>query len=293
MPRFLPSKPMGDSPLACHHAAHCSHPAACALLRASHTVAAGPCPYAQVARWLAAGYPFCALLPSAVPRSMPPRNPNNNAVINRLNSEVGVSRSLGLVPPHGYSQNDTFGAPTKADPEGAGKLMFQWQEPPGRPEVVDHGRDFKRLNMMAVHKGMSSASDLAHFRTAHDCRITTKPGDVLRLKGQCPTKLDVDHTYGAPRPLEPPIRDLLSHTYEHEWLEAQDRRLAKAAQKSKAPVARILHGAPSDAHHPTSPHSPTRVCFLPLTNSMAKLEPTRSSPSHERHADEVVEEDYS
>eukprot|EP00667_Euglena_gracilis_P018357 EG_transcript_19481 len=216
---------------------------------------------------------------------MPPHNPRNNPVINRLHNEVGVSRSLGLVPPHGFSPSDTFGAPTKEDPEGAGRLMFQWHAPPPRPEVVDHGRDFKRLNAVAVHRGVANASDVAQFRATHDCRLTTKPGTVLRLKGQCPTKQDVDHTYGAPRPVEPPIGDLLSHTYEHEWLEARDKRLAKATQKKAG------DRPAQDTSQPSSPHSPTRMCRVPLTNSMARLEPARLSPVRERHAADVIDED--
>lgn len=37
----------------------------------------------------------------------------------------------------------------------------------------------------------SNASDVAQFRATHDCRLTTKPGMVLRLKGQaCAPKPD-------------------------------------------------------------------------------------------------------
>lgn len=39
--------------------------------------------------------------------------------------------------------------------------MFQWHAPPPQPEVVDHGRDFKRLNAVAVHRGVAEGAPVA------------------------------------------------------------------------------------------------------------------------------------
>lgn len=216
---------------------------------------------------------------------MPPRS--NNAVINRMHNEIGVGRSLGLVPPNQRGADITFGAPTKADPEGVGKVMFDWVESPPPKEVVDHGRDFLRLNKLAVHEGMATASDVAQFRNTHDCRITTKPGTVLKLKSQCPANMDHDHVYGAPRRTDPAtMHDLLHHTFEHEWLAERDRRLAKTQghPKTGAHSPPALHKSHSSG--PASPHSPSKVTRPTHLNTMAKLDPVGKGPRYEEPLEE-------
>ena len=108
---------------------------------------------------------------------------------------------------------------------------------------MDHGRNFMKLNKLAIQEGKAKSKDVSDFRNSHDCRIITKPGQLLKLKNQVPVDLDRNATFGAPtKGQQASMSALLHHKYEHEWVKAQITKEEKSVAVQKRREQRLTRG---------------------------------------------------
>eukprot|EP00992_Anisonema_acinus_P002710 TRINITY_DN11182_c0_g1_i1.p1 TRINITY_DN11182_c0_g1~~TRINITY_DN11182_c0_g1_i1.p1 ORF type:complete len:241 (-),score=38.92 TRINITY_DN11182_c0_g1_i1:61-783(-) len=148
------------------------------------------------------------------------KRPLWNPVINRNRNEVGKTKFNSNK--HVEAADRTYGTLVKRDPETAGNIIFNWTQTSAPQREIDHGRDFVKLNKMSVHAGASKPNEVSSYRSQHDARIISRPGDILRLKNQVPVNIDKNKMYGTPSPAQRfAMSDLIRHTFETEWVTEQ------------------------------------------------------------------------
>mmetsp|Transcript_11839 Transcript_11839/g.21490 ORF Transcript_11839/g.21490 Transcript_11839/m.21490 type:complete len:261 (-) Transcript_11839:1001-1783(-) len=209
--------------------------------------------------------------------------PRNNPIINRHRIlDVGQARPGTL--PHCYDpafKDYTYGTPTQKDGETAASIMFNWPKPRVPKTQIDHGRDFIKLNKMAAHDGKVRPSEVTEWRTKHEARIVTKPGDWLRLKNQCPVNLDRDHCWGTPNAIEPKlVGELISHKFEHEWVDEQLKREEKEARRLERLQSRRRKASP---HSTSADRSTNTTEATPSIADSYVMKKFRNVPSKVHH----------
>ena len=172
-----------------------------------------------------------------------------NPLINRGKYELGRS----LNHRHQVAPDHVFGSVCKRDAEGAADIMFNWARSRQPRRTIDHGRDFLRLNKMAVNAKATGSAQVTAFRSTTDARIVTRPGELLRLKNQVPVDMDRNAVYGSPTPTtNANIGDLIMGNYEAEWVQEQMRREGRQQRKQEKRAA--LRAQSAMSHRRT--HSP-------------------------------------
>jgi len=151
-----------------------------------------------------------------------------NPIINRNHYSLG--KSLTSNPSYLDSER-VYGTATRTDGESAASIMYNWHPTPEPRKEIDHGRNFLKLNKMAVSAKASGCHEVTEFRNRNDARIVTRPGDVLKLKNQVPVNFNPHRVYGAQTPeARCTMNDLMSYTYEAEWINEQ---IQKERQRTK------------------------------------------------------------
>eukprot|EP00667_Euglena_gracilis_P020352 EG_transcript_22018 len=159
-----------------------------------------------------------------------------NPVINRNHYPLGKSIFSNPVP--AKEAASVHGTLVKRDTETAGSLMYNWTLPSPPRREIDHGRNFMKLNKMAVTAKASDCQQVTQFRQENDARIVSRPGDVLKLKNQVPVNLDPNQVYGTASP-EPnaTMTKLINYGYEKDWVNEQLQRERKMKKKEDQKAA--------------------------------------------------------
>jgi len=116
-----------------------------------------------------------------------------------------------------------FGMIDEKDVEGAKEVIHSWRihEP---NKAAQAGKDFIRLNSIAVKAGCTSSKEHAEFRQTVDVRLDTRPTKKAPSPPPVPENGFGYQNYG---PIEN-MSDVLSHAYQREWVMQQQTINEKA-----------------------------------------------------------------
>mmetsp|Transcript_9742 Transcript_9742/g.15433 ORF Transcript_9742/g.15433 Transcript_9742/m.15433 type:complete len:216 (-) Transcript_9742:887-1534(-) len=173
--------------------------------------------------------------------------------------EVGKPKptAMELPPP-----DHVYGMKSDLDCEGAGAVMGGWMEHAPNAASVP-GRDFKRLNRMAINAGQGlTANQISHFRKKHDARL--KGGHPGKADGgtiSLPSSQDPSFAYGVKSGGRIPMEALMQNEYQNQWVAQQGRKDDQYLNaKQKIPV---MHTRASLGHRYVEPvvdvHKPFKL----------------------------------
>lgn len=189
-----------------------------------------------------------------------------------------VRRPLGRVKPSTYAlpgEDFVYGRKDIGDEEGAREVVGSWRQHKANPESIP-GRDFVRSNKYAVVNGCTTSKSMAGFRKANDIRKnkkkTRKPIAALQNRNNqhivdkistvqsrdASVGVSAVPTYGRPSKPSTPIINLITNSYQRNWIVNQHSTKANvqktkktrawkysAAQHTKASIGHTKQAAPA------------------------------------------------
>jgi hypothetical protein len=147
------------------------------------------------------------------------------------------------------------------DCEGAGAVMGGWMEHAPNAASVP-GRDFKRLNRMAINAGQGlTANQISQFRKKHDARLKGGQHGGKGADGHTislPSSQDPAFAYGVKSGSRIPMESLMQNEYQNQWVAQQgkkDDQYLNAKQKipvmhTRASLGHRFVEPPLDTHKP-------------------------------------------
>mmetsp|Transcript_38710 Transcript_38710/g.121924 ORF Transcript_38710/g.121924 Transcript_38710/m.121924 type:complete len:198 (-) Transcript_38710:418-1011(-) len=152
--------------------------------------------------------------------------------------------TMNLPPPE-----HVYGYKMMLDAAGAGNIIGGWMEHTPN-EATQPGRDFKKLNRMAIIKGSGlTPSQVADFRRTHDARL--RGGSMQHQQVRCmdlhlsswrsqpcqaivlPSSRDPEFAYGVKNVYGTEMGALISNQYMRDFIQSQQRKETQSRMASK------------------------------------------------------------
>mmetsp|Transcript_26190 Transcript_26190/g.59378 ORF Transcript_26190/g.59378 Transcript_26190/m.59378 type:complete len:216 (-) Transcript_26190:130-777(-) len=146
-----------------------------------------------------------------------------------ITAEVGKPKpsTMNLPPPE-----HVYGYKMVLDSAGAGNIIGGWMEHTPN-EATQPGRDFKKLNRMAIIKGSGlTPTQVADFRRTHDARL--RGGSMQHQQAiVLPSSRDPEFAYGVKNVYGTEMGALISNQYMRDFIESQERKETQSRMASK------------------------------------------------------------
>ncbi|EKX36464.1 hypothetical protein GUITHDRAFT_145734 [Guillardia theta CCMP2712] len=135
--------------------------------------------------------------------------------------------TMNLPPPE-----HVYGYKMMLDAAGAGNIIGGWMEHTPN-EATQPGRDFKKLNRMAIIKGSGlTPSQVADFRRTHDARL--RGGSMQHQQAiVLPSSRDPEFAYGVKNVYGTEMGALISNQYMRDFIQSQQRKETQSRMASK------------------------------------------------------------
>eukprot|EP01006_Ploeotia_vitrea_P012638 TRINITY_DN33430_c0_g1_i1.p1 TRINITY_DN33430_c0_g1~~TRINITY_DN33430_c0_g1_i1.p1 ORF type:complete len:324 (-),score=192.67 TRINITY_DN33430_c0_g1_i1:1111-2046(-) len=147
-----------------------------------------------------------------------------------MRSKVGQAKSSGVkLPPEDYS----YGYVTKQVADGAKTALGGWEQ--HKPNAhARPGRDFVKMNRMAMRQGLYSTKDQAKFRKENDVRLSQGAARKKNRAKKQALQVDKDRVYGVKHsgPSEN-MQSIIGNQFQREWIQSQKQKAAEERKKRK------------------------------------------------------------
>mmetsp|Transcript_18884 Transcript_18884/g.29540 ORF Transcript_18884/g.29540 Transcript_18884/m.29540 type:complete len:173 (+) Transcript_18884:399-917(+) len=127
---------------------------------------------------------------------------------------------------------------SELNPEGAGAIIGGWQEHAAN-EKAQPGRDFKKLNRMAILRGQGlNPQQISEFRRSHDARL--RAGHERGLAAlNLPSAIDPAFVYGIKSGNRASMDALMHNEYANQWEANQNQKQNQYKMEKK--IIPVMH----------------------------------------------------